>query len=51
MLTRKEIARAYKIHPNTLTRRIRTMGINTRDLLTPKQVRIIFDTLGKPEGL
>lgn len=46
--TRKELADAYGISRNTLTKRLDELGIKERDRLSPKDLITIFEELGTP---
>ena len=47
--TKKELATLYSCHPNTMTKKLREIGIvETKKRLTPKQVRVVFEELGEP---
>lgn len=48
--TRQQLADLYGIHPETLTRWLKRaqVKLTPRALITPKQQKIIFETLGEP---
>ncbi|MBI9052321.1 MAG: hypothetical protein JEY96_00795 [Bacteroidales bacterium] len=48
MVTRKEIAAWYKINPATLNKRLDAIGICRGQRISPKELKIIFEELGKP---
>ncbi len=49
--TKQQIAEEYRIHRNTLCRRLKALGIEIpRGLLYPVQVQKIYQALGHPEG-
>lgn len=49
MITKKELACLYQIHPNTLSKRLKEIGIETRSRLTPREVACVYAELGEPE--
>ena len=49
MITKKELACLYQIHPNTLSKRLNEIGIKTRSRLTPRQLAFVYIELGEPE--
>jgi hypothetical protein len=48
MVTRKEIAAWYNISPVTLNKRLVEIGICKGQRISPKELNIIFEELGKP---
>jgi len=51
MITRKELANLYAVSPNTMAKRLKALGINTRERLCPKQLEYIYEELGEPQKL
>ncbi|WP_047452566.1 helix-turn-helix domain-containing protein [Alistipes sp. ZOR0009] len=53
MLTKKELANAYGIHPQTMSSRLKELGITGKQRIKPKDLEKIYEELGKPksEGL
>lgn len=49
MMTKKELACLYQIHPTTLSGRLKEIGIKSRKRLTPREVAYVFAELGEPE--
>lgn len=49
MLTKKELASAYCIHRNTLTKRLNEIGVKKSGRLSPRELALIFEELGRPE--
>jgi DNA invertase Pin-like site-specific DNA recombinase len=48
MITRKELANMYGISTDTLTKRLKELGIDKRSRITPKELDRIYEELGKP---
>lgn len=48
MITKKEVASSYGICTKTLTKRLKEIGINTRNRLTLRQLELIYEELGNP---
>jgi len=49
MMTKKELAVLYQIHPNTLSKQLKEIGIDKRSRLTPKDIAKVYTELGEPE--
>lgn len=47
MYTRQELAALYGVSRNTITRRLKEMGIVGGKMITPKQLNLIIEELGK----
>ena len=47
--TRKELADVYAMHPDTLSKYLKEIGIKARKRLLPKDIRRIYAEMGEPE--
>jgi transposase-like protein len=47
--TRNELAQAYNLHANTMSKWLKELGIPSRKRLTSKEVRFIYEEFGEPE--
>lgn len=47
-MNRKELASKLKIHPETLSKRLKEVGIDGKSLLSPNQVMAILDSIANP---
>jgi len=54
ILTKKNLAKKYGVHQNTFAKwlkQVPELNINSKQrILTPKQVEIIYEALGKPDN-
>lgn len=48
--TKRQLAQEYGLHPETIRKYCRAIGIRTRGLLFPKDVRKFYDHYGEPNG-
>lgn len=48
MLTKKELALAYGVHPHTLRTRLKEIGIEGKRRISVKDVERIYQELGEP---
>lgn len=51
MITKCELANLYSISRNTMSKRLRSLGIITRNMINPKQLEFIYEELGEPKNL
>ena len=48
MITKKELAALYKCHPNTMSTRLKAIGLKSRKRIPPKVLQFIFQEFGTP---
>jgi hypothetical protein len=51
MLTKKELAAAYGCHPNTISNRLKHLGVEPNKRIPPKVLQFIYEELGEPTEL
>ena len=51
LLTKKELAAMYGVTRKTMAKKLNSLGINQREMLTPKQVLMVFEEMGNPNEL
>ena len=50
-ITKKELASAYELHPNTLSKKLKEIGFNNRKRLTSNDLVKIFEEFGEPYNI
>ena len=51
MITKKELAALYNCHPNTISSRLKALGVKSRKRIPPKTLEFIFEEFGSPRQL
>lgn len=49
MITKKELAALYCCHPNTMSTRLKAIGIEPKKRISPKVLQYIYEEFGKPK--